>query len=123
MSDSAFSGWASPLPPSLAYSLDGFARKPPLWPVSPGTWHAIVDDVRRFANRWHAVAASHGWTVEQLYGWHPDAPHRTSELGAGWLIAKCGHHVIDVDREAITLKTQSGATLRIYRTAKTTIAR
>jgi hypothetical protein len=27
--------------------LNDLARKPPLWPVSPGRWHAIVVDVHR----------------------------------------------------------------------------
>jgi hypothetical protein len=71
------------LPMSLEYGLDDFARKPPLWPMSPGMWHAIIADVRRFADRWHSVAIGQGWTIDQLYGLHRQAPgtSQSSETG------------------------------------------
>ena len=86
--------------------------------MSPGAWHAVVDDARRFADRWHHVAIGHGWTIEQLYGLHPVAPWRNlASMGAAWLVASRRDQVIDVDRDAVTLRTRSGATLRIYRRA------
>ena len=109
-------GLSSPLPTSLECGLDDWARKPPLWPVSPGTWHAIVADVRRLADRWHHAAIAQRWTVDQLYALHADAPFtRLDAMGAFWIAARRRDQVTAVDHIAITLKTRSGAVLRIYR--------
>jgi hypothetical protein len=112
------SGISAPLPASLDYGLEDMARKPPLWPVSPAIWDAIVAEVRRLADRWHHAAICQGWTVEELYALHAVSPfNRLDPMDAFWIAARRGHQVTAVDHVAITLKTRSGATLRIYRHA------
>ena len=98
--------------------LNDLDRNAPLWPVSPGAWHAIVAEVRRLADRWHHAAVSQGWTIEELYPLHAVSPfNRLDQMDAFWIAARRGHQVTAVDHVAITLKTRSGATLRIYRHA------
>lgn len=111
-----FSSLPAPLPAALEYGLNDFARGPPLWPIGPGAWQAIVEDVRRFANRWHRAAIRQGWTTDELYGLHGQAPYaRLDAMGAAWIVAWRRDQVIGLDAKAITLKTRSPATLKIYR--------
>jgi hypothetical protein len=112
-----FAGWAAPaLPESVRRSLLDYERRPPPWPAPPGVWHAIVADVRQLADRWHRVAVGQGWTMDDLYGLDATAPRaRLDRMGAFWLIASRRDQVICLDREAISLKTRSGAVLRLYR--------
>jgi hypothetical protein len=42
-------------------------------------------------------------------------PQEPAGMGAAWLIAKRGDQVTSINHDAITLKTRSGAVLRIYR--------
>jgi hypothetical protein len=107
---------ASPRKPRIRLERSG--ADPPLWPASPGAWHAIVAEVRRLADRWHHAAVSHGWTIEELYPLHAVSPfNRLDQMDAFWVAARRGDQVTAVDHVAITLKTRSGATLRIYRHA------
>jgi hypothetical protein len=92
------------------------ARRPPLWPVAPDRWLNIVDAVRSFAERWHAAARACGWSDLELYGLHRRAPYANlAAMGAAWLIAKSGHAVVEMNRDAITVVTVSSSRLRLYR--------
>jgi hypothetical protein len=96
--------------------LNALMQRAPLWPIRADRWASIVNECQRFADRHHATAVAAGWHPVALFGMSPRAPHaRLEMLGAGWLIAVAGHHVLDVTRTEISLRTISGARLQIPR--------
>lgn len=115
------------LPPDVAAGLKLLASSPPLWPIDPPRWTAVVDSVTAFAGRWDGRARACGWTPLQLYGLHRRAPWaNVAGMGAAFLIAADGRPVpvlvalkggpaIAVDQEAIRTLSPGGARLRIFR--------
>lgn len=96
--------------------LASLLERPPIWPVPPREWSAIITAVRAFAARWHGQAAAAGFTDLQLYGLDPRAPSANlAAMGAAWLIARTGHVVLTIDRAGIELRSRSGARLRLLR--------
>ncbi len=100
---------------TVVAGLDQLARSPPLW--STTKWADELTAARAFAGRWQAPALACGWTLLDLWGAHPRAPAaRLACLGAGWIVARSGHHVLEADTGAIRVVTRLGSRLRIYRT-------
>jgi hypothetical protein len=57
-----------------------------------------------------------GWSHLDLYGLHRRAPYANlASMGGAFVVARCGHHVIDVAADAIYVRSPTGADLRIYR--------
>ena len=66
----------------------------------------------RFAEEWGARALALGWTEDELFALaEPFA--RVDLQGGAWFVG--GSTVVAATADAITLRTESGATLRIYR--------
>lgn len=104
--------------PEIIIGLKRLDASPPLWPIEPKQWLAVVASVRAFAGRWDAWARAAGWTSLELYGLHLRAPYaRLDAMGAAWLLARSGDIAHSVDAGAIVTGTHSGNRLRIYRTS------
>jgi hypothetical protein len=82
---------------------DGFARQ---------RWVALCNGAERFARQWAEKALSLGWTFEELFALR-DPLANVSLQGAAWFIGDSTVTAVTVD--AITLRTASGATQRLYR--------
>lgn len=79
---------------------------------SPSRWRRLQDGAARFAEEWGARALALGWTEAELFAFaEPFA--RVDLQGAAWFVG--GSTVAAVTADAITLRTESGATLRCYR--------
>jgi hypothetical protein len=79
---------------------------------SPSRWPRVQDGAARFAEEWGARALALGWTEGELFALaEPFA--RKDIQGAAWFVGSATVAAVTVD--AITLRTESGATLRIYR--------
>jgi hypothetical protein len=79
---------------------------------SPARWQRLQDEAARFAEEWGARAVALGWTEAELFALaEPFA--RVDIQGAAWFMG--GSNVAAVTADAIMLRTESGATLRIYR--------
>jgi hypothetical protein len=103
-------------PADVVHGLDLLARSPPLWPIGTDYWSLAVATVEEFAARWHSPADELGWSLLQLYGLDRRAPYASlAGMGAAFVVARCGHHVVDVTAETIRVRSRSGADLRIYR--------
>jgi hypothetical protein len=75
-------------------------------------WAVLCNSVKSFADGWAAKATSLGWTFEELFALrNPFA--NVSLQGAAWFIGSST--VTAVTSDAITLRTQGGATQRGYR--------
>lgn len=99
----------------VAAGLDLLARSPPPW-GDREAWAELVANLRAFEERWGGIARAAGWSVVQLYGLDPDAPHaRLSRMGGAWLACMPGRQVIAVDDRAITVVMRTASRLRIYR--------
>ena len=82
---------------------------------SPSRWGRLQDGAARFAQEWGARAVALGWTESELFAFaEPFA--RVDLQGAAWFIG--GSTVVAVTEDAITLRTESGATQRAYRRAE-----
>jgi hypothetical protein len=104
------------MPNDVAVGLDRLATSSPLWPVDGTAWLGVVERVRTFACQWDARARTAGWSALDLYGLHRRAPYANlAGMGGAFVVARCGHHVIDVAADAIQVRSPSGADLRIYR--------
>jgi crossover junction endodeoxyribonuclease RuvC len=96
------------LPPNLR----GLISRPCPDGFAPQRWAVLCEGVERFAQEWAAKAMSLGWTFEELFALR-DPFANGSLQGAAWFIG--GSTLTAVTADAITLRTQSGATLRAYR--------
>jgi hypothetical protein len=75
-------------------------------------WACACRGVEQFARGWAAIAMRLGWTFEELFGLtEPFA--NVSLQGAAWFVGDST--VTAVTADAITLRTERGATQRIYR--------
>jgi hypothetical protein len=90
-------------------------RSTALW--SPASrWPEAITAATAFARRWHAPARTASWSDLDLWGANSRAPGaRLSSLGAGWLVAKGGYHVLEVAPRDILVATKSASRLRISR--------
>jgi hypothetical protein len=80
--------------------------------ASPERWTVILEGAGRFARDWTVKATSLGWTFEELFAFaEPFA--NVSLQGAAWFVGDAT--VTAVTADAITLRTESGSILRIYR--------
>jgi hypothetical protein len=78
----------------------------------PDRWQRLRDGAVRFAEEWADKALTLGWSREELF--NVDEPFaNVSMQGAAWFIGDST--VTAVTADAITLRTISGATLRLYR--------
>ena len=85
---------------------DGFA---------PSRWRPIQEGAAHFAEEWGACALALGWSEAELFALvEPFA--RIDLQGAAWFIG--ADKVTAVTADAITLRTVTGAALRIYRSRK-----
>ena len=99
---------AGDLPPNLRELIsrpcpDGFA---------PQRWAALCEGVERLAQQWAEKAISLGWTFEELFA-RRDPFANVSLQGAAWCVGD--KTVTAVTADAITLRSASGSTTRIYR--------
>ena len=107
---------AGDLPADVVHGLDRLARSAPLWPIGADHWSLAVATVEEFAARWHSPANELGWSLIALYALDRRAPYANlAGMGGAFVVARCGHHVVDVTADAIQVRSQSGADLRIYR--------
>jgi hypothetical protein len=61
------------------------SHAPPEAPID--RWHQFIDDGGVFLNRWGLEAEWLGWTVEELFGLHADAPMaRYDRMGLLWML-------------------------------------
>jgi hypothetical protein len=75
-------------------------------------WAGACSGVKQLAKQWAATAKSLGWTFDELFALaEPFA--NVSLQGAAWFIGTSTITAVTVD--AITLRTERGATQRIYR--------
>jgi hypothetical protein len=75
-------------------------------------WACVCRGVKQFAQGWAAKAISLGWTFDELFAFvEPFA--NVSLQGAAWFVGDST--VTAVTTDAITLRTEGGATQRIYR--------
>jgi hypothetical protein len=78
----------------------------------PNRWVSACGGIEQFARGWAAKAMSLGWTFEELFA--RAAPFANASLqGAAWFVGDLT--VTAVTADAITLRTEGGATQRIYR--------
>ena len=78
----------------------------------PERWEPLRQGAIRFAEEWADKALSLGWTHEELFAVaEPFA--RVDIQGAAWHVGDAT--VTAVTTDAITLRTASGATQRLYR--------
>ena len=79
---------------------------------SPQRWELLRQGAVRFAAEWADRALSLGWTYDELFA--VEEPFARVELqGAAWFIGDAT--VTAVTADAITLRSASGATQRLYR--------
>jgi hypothetical protein len=75
-------------------------------------WARARRGVEQFAQQWAAKAMGLGWTFEELFALSEPFAN-LSRQGAAWFV---GHSTVTaVTVDAITLRTERGATQRIYR--------
>ncbi len=103
-------------PADIEAAIVSLAYCKPLWDVGGARWAGYIEELRRFSRRWSAAANASGWSLVGLYGLHPTRPlARLSCMGAAWIVALCGYHVLGVDHTAIELRTVAGSRLRMPR--------
>ena len=79
---------------------------------SPLRWELLRQGAVRFAAEWADKALSFGWTYDELFA--VEEPFARVELqGAAWFIGDATLTAVTAD--AITLRSASGATQRLYR--------
>jgi hypothetical protein len=99
-----------------AVFVEGFAE---LWRacpdhVEPDRWRAARHDARRFLETWGDQAAALGWTADDLFGLHPEAPMRRCDaIGLVWLLQ--GRPVLVLTEDAATIGASGGTRLRFPR--------
>ena len=104
------------IPDDIAGGLDRLTTSPPLWPFEGTAWLAGVECVRTFGCRWDARARTAGWSALELYGPHRPAPcANLTGMGGAFVVARCGHYVVNVAADAIQVRSPTGAILQIYR--------
>jgi hypothetical protein len=78
----------------------------------PRRWPVMRDGAEHFAHQWGGKAMDLGWTFDELFALaEPFA--NVSPQGAAWFIGDST--VTAVTADAITVRTEGGATQRIYR--------
>jgi hypothetical protein len=78
----------------------------------PQRWPVMRDGAERFAQQWGAKAVGLGWTFGELFDLvEPFA--NVSLQGAAWFVGDST--ITAVTADAITIRTDGGATQRIYR--------
>jgi hypothetical protein len=98
------------------HGLDLLARSPPLWPIGADDWSLAVATVEDFAARCHSRANDLDWSLLALYALHRRAPYANlAGMGGAFVVARCGHRVVDISASAIQVRSRTGADLRIYR--------
>lgn len=76
-------------------------------------WQAHCAGVRQFVeDGWHPKAVALGWTHDELFDLR-DPFCNLSLQGAAWFVG--GKTVTAITADAITLRSASGSTTRIYR--------
>jgi len=107
---------ASAFEPEAAIA--ALAHAPPLRDVGTAKWMVYTDGLAQFAGRWGKPAQACGWQPLALYGLHPIKPYANLAcMGAAWVVALTGHHVLGVDTVSMELKTVAGSRLQILRRA------
>ncbi len=80
--------------------------------TTPDRFEGLRQGALRFAVEWVAKAVHLGWTLDELFA-TAEPFVRVDLQGAAWIIGDAT--VTGVSAAAITLRTASGATQRIYR--------
>lgn len=83
--------------------------------LGPSRWLCLQDGAARFTEGWGERALALGWDDAELFAL-ADPFARGDLQGAAWFVGSST--VVAVTPDAITLRTESGATLRIYRRAR-----
>jgi hypothetical protein len=79
---------------------------------SPKRWAILLEGAERFAQQWAGKAMGLGWTFEELFALREPLANLSLQ-GAVWFVGDSTATVVTAD--AITLRTEHGATQRIYR--------
>ncbi len=102
----------SDIPNQWSEPIVGLLSQPRPEAESAERWASACRGVQQFARVWAAKAMSLGWTFDELFAFaEPFA--NVSLQGAAWFVGDST--VTAVTADAITLRTEGGATLRIYR--------
>jgi hypothetical protein len=96
-------------------AIDRLLSRPCPDAVSAKDWACACRGVEQFARGWAAKAIALGWTFEELFALR-DPFANGSLQGAGWFVGD--KTVTAVTADAITLRSASGSTTRVYRTPK-----
>ena len=96
-------------------AIDRLLSRPCPDAVSAKDWTCACRGVEQFARGWAAKAMALGWTFEELFALR-DPFANGSLQGAGWFVGD--KTVTAVTADAITLRSASGSTTRVYRTPK-----
>jgi hypothetical protein len=96
-------------------AIDRLLSRPCPDAVSAKDWACACRGVEQFARGWAAKAIALGWTFEELFALR-DPFANGSLQGAGWFVGD--KTVTAVTADAITLRSTSGSTTRVYRTPK-----
>ena len=89
-----------------------FFRHPAPSDMPGDRWECACRGIEQFARAWAAKAMSLGWTFDELFAFEEPFAN-VSLLGAARFIGDST--VTAVTADAITLRTEGGATQRIYR--------
>jgi hypothetical protein len=89
-----------------------FLSRPRPEHMSIERWACACRGAEEFARRWAANAMSLGWTFDELFALVEPLAN-VSRQGAAWFVRDST--VTAVTADAITLRTEGGATQRIYR--------
>jgi hypothetical protein len=101
-----------PYPNEWSEAIDRLLSRPCPDAVSAKDWTCACRGVEQVARGWAAKAMALGWTFEELFALR-DPFANGSLQGAGWFVGD--KTVTAVTADAITLRSASGSTTRIYR--------
>lgn len=97
------------LPRELAEGLAKLCVMPRPEDIDPRHWQAIVNAAGAFADRWGAEAHALGWTAEELFGVHRDAPMvRVGSMGLLPLFADTRLELVAMAVDQAILRTRNG---------------
>lgn len=109
-------GPTAEFPEEIRRGLEQLETSRPLWPVGGSSWVKTVYRVKAFARGWDRSARAAGWPPVLLYGLHRHAPYANlAGMGAAFLLAGPGWHVLSVSAEAIAVASCTGGRLRVLR--------
>jgi hypothetical protein len=91
------------------------ARPPGDTPMA--VWRAYISNAGRFIETWGDRAAAAGWSVNELFGAHPERPHgRVDMAGLIWFLREAD--VVDMTPDAAVIHRPGTGARQTYRRKK-----